>query len=55
MPPTPMFHVNAWGVPYLTTLYGLKQVYPGKYEPEMLIRWTGRSRPGSLSPLSICA
>ena len=38
MPLTPMFHVNAWGVPYLTTLYGLKQVYPGKYEPEMLIR-----------------
>ncbi|MDY7077612.1 MAG: fatty acid--CoA ligase [Chloroflexota bacterium] len=38
MPLTPMFHVNAWGVPYLTTLYGLKQVYPGKYEPEMLVR-----------------
>ena len=38
MPITPMFHVNAWGVPYVTTLYGLKQVYPGRYEPEMLVR-----------------
>ncbi len=38
MPLTPMFHVNAWGVPYVTTLLGLKQVYPGKYEPEMLMR-----------------
>ena len=38
MPLTPMFHVNAWGVPYLTTTFGLKQVYPGRYEPEMLVR-----------------
>jgi fatty-acyl-CoA synthase len=38
MPLTPMFHVNAWGVPYLTTAFGLKQVYPGRYEPEMLVR-----------------
>jgi fatty-acyl-CoA synthase len=38
MPLTPMFHVHAWGVPYLATLYGLKQVYPGRYEPEMLVR-----------------
>jgi len=38
MPLTPMFHVHAWGVPYLATLLGLKQVYPGRYEPEMLAR-----------------
>jgi fatty-acyl-CoA synthase len=38
MPLTPMFHVHAWGMPYVATLFGLKQVYPGKYEPEMLIR-----------------
>ncbi len=38
MPITPMFHVHAWGVPYLCTLLGLKQVYPGRYEPEMLLR-----------------
>ncbi|RMF33094.1 MAG: fatty-acid--CoA ligase [Chloroflexi bacterium] len=38
MPLTPMFHVHAWGLPYLATLFGLKQVYPGRYEPEMLLR-----------------
>lgn len=38
MPLTPMFHVHAWGVPYIATLLGLKQVYPGRYEPEMLCR-----------------
>ena len=38
MPITPMFHVHAWGIPYVATLLGVKQVYPGKYEPEMLLR-----------------
>jgi len=38
MPITPMFHVHAWGVPYAATLLGIKQVYPGRYEPEMLIK-----------------
>jgi acyl-CoA synthetase (AMP-forming)/AMP-acid ligase II len=38
MPLTPMFHVHAWGIPYVSTLLGVKQVYPGKYEPEMLFR-----------------
>jgi fatty-acyl-CoA synthase len=33
-----MFHVHAWGVPYVATLLGVKQVYPGRYEPEMLLR-----------------
>ncbi|HSL61354.1 MAG TPA: fatty acid--CoA ligase [Desulfotignum sp.] len=38
MPMTPMFHVHAWGMPYLMTLLGAKQVYPGRYEPEMLLK-----------------
>ncbi len=38
MPITPMFHVHAWGIPYVATLMGIKQVYPGRYEPDMLIR-----------------
>jgi fatty-acyl-CoA synthase len=38
MPMTPMFHVHAWGMPFLMTLLGAKQVYPGRYEPEMLLR-----------------
>ncbi len=38
MPITPMFHVHAWGVPFMMTLLGAKQVYPGRYEPEMLLK-----------------
>ena len=38
MPITPMFHVHAWGVPYIATSLGVKQVYPGKYMPETLLK-----------------
>ena len=38
MPLTPMFHVHAWGLPYVATMLGLKQVYPGRYEPDRLLR-----------------
>jgi fatty-acyl-CoA synthase len=37
LPLTPMFHAHAWGVPYLATFLGLKQVYPGRYEPATII------------------
>jgi fatty-acyl-CoA synthase len=38
MPLTPMFHVHAWGFPYVATLLGAKQVYPGRYEAEKILR-----------------
>ena len=38
MPMTPMFHVHAWGFPWAATLAGVKQVYPGRYDPTMLVR-----------------
>ncbi|MFH0780953.1 MAG: fatty acid--CoA ligase [Pseudomonadota bacterium] len=38
MPITPMFHVHAWGMPYLMTMIGCKQVYPGRYEPTTLLK-----------------
>jgi fatty-acyl-CoA synthase len=38
MPMTPMFHVHAWGFPWAATLAGVKQVYPGRYEPAMLVK-----------------
>jgi fatty-acyl-CoA synthase len=38
MPLTPMFHVHAWGIPYVSTMLGIKQVYPGRYEPAMLMK-----------------
>ena len=44
MPMTPMFHVHAWGVPYVATMLGLKQVYPGRYDPEFLIELWEREK-----------
>lgn len=38
MPLTPMFHVHAWGMPYVATMLGLKQVYPGRYEPDRIMK-----------------
>lgn len=38
MPITPMFHVHAWGFPFVATLMGAKSVYPGRYEPAMLLK-----------------
>ncbi|MDF1628452.1 MAG: fatty acid--CoA ligase [Alcanivoracaceae bacterium] len=38
MPITPMFHVHAWGIPYMATMMGVKQVYPGRYEPASLLK-----------------
>jgi fatty-acyl-CoA synthase len=38
MPLTPMFHVHAWGIPYMATYLGIKQVYPGKYVPAVLLK-----------------
>lgn len=37
MPISPMFHVHAWGFPYVATVLGVKQVYPGRYDPETLL------------------
>ena len=42
MPITPMFHVHAWGMPYLMTLLGAKQVYPGKYDPASLLKFVSQ-------------
>src|SRR5262249_54608536 len=44
MPLTPMFHVHAWGFPFLATLLGMKQVYPGRYQPASLLPLVARER-----------
>ncbi len=44
MPITPMFHVHAWGVPYVATLMGIKQVYPGRYQPGTLLALIAREK-----------
>lgn len=38
MPVTPLFHVHGWGgVPYMATMIGLEQIYPGRYIPKKLV------------------
>ncbi|MBJ6725527.1 fatty acid--CoA ligase [Geomesophilobacter sediminis] len=44
MPITPMFHVHAWGIPYIATMLGVKQVYPGRYVPEVLLELFDREK-----------
>jgi fatty-acyl-CoA synthase len=44
MPITPMFHVHAWGLPYIATMLGVKQVYPGRYVPESLLSLIAREK-----------
>ena len=44
MPITPMFHVHAWGMPYVATMLGVKQVYPGRYVPGHLLDLISRER-----------
>ena len=37
LPVVPMFHVNAWGTPYVCLMLGAKQVFPGPHlDPESL-------------------
>lgn len=38
MPLTPLFHVHGWGFPFLATMYSMKQIYIGKFEPEMVLK-----------------
>ena len=50
MPITPMFHVHAWGLPYVATMLGVKQVYPGRYVPDVLLG-ADRAREGDVLAL----
>jgi fatty-acyl-CoA synthase len=44
MPMTPMFHVHAWGLPYMMTALGTKQVYPGRYETDFLLNLVDKEK-----------
>jgi fatty-acyl-CoA synthase len=38
LPVVPMFHANAWGYPYVSTMIGANQVFPGPHmDPESLL------------------
>ena len=41
----PMFHANAWGIPFIATLIGAKQVFPGpKLDPVSLLELMTREQ-----------
>ncbi len=45
LPVVPMFHVNAWGIPFIATMVGAKQVFPGPHlDPESLLDLFERER-----------
>jgi fatty-acyl-CoA synthase len=45
MPLTPMFHVHAWGFPYVATMCNTKQVYIGKFDPETVLKCFVKEKP----------
>ena len=45
MPLTSMFHVHAWGFPYLATMYSLKQVYVGKFDAANVLQLVRDEKP----------
>jgi len=45
LPMVPLFHVNAWGLPYAATMMGAKQVFPGQHlDAESLLDLFERER-----------
>jgi fatty-acyl-CoA synthase len=44
MPISPMFHVHAWGMPYIATSLGVKQVYVGRYTPDLVLELFQREK-----------
>ncbi|SHL84403.1 long-chain fatty acid--CoA ligase [Shouchella rhizosphaerae] len=45
MPVVPMFHVNAWGLPFSATFYGATQVLPGPaFTPQLLAELIEKER-----------
>lgn len=40
----PMFHVHSWGLPYDSTLVGAKQVFPGKFNVQVMMELIQREK-----------
>ncbi|MBU1276189.1 MAG: long-chain-fatty-acid--CoA ligase [Proteobacteria bacterium] len=38
IPLVPMFHAHGWSLPYMATLLGCRQVYPGRFEPTEFLK-----------------
>jgi len=44
MPLTPMFHVHAWGFPYVATMMGMQQIYIGRFLPPVVLKLLATER-----------
>ena len=45
LPIVPMFHVNAWGLPFTATMFGANQVFPGPYlDPKSVLELIVKER-----------
>jgi len=44
MPLTPMFHVHAWGFPYVATMMGMQQIYAGRFLPPVVLKLLATER-----------
>ncbi len=40
----PMFHVYSWGLPYIATLLGLRQIYPGRFDAGLYLKLLAEHR-----------
>ena len=40
----PMFHAHGWGVPYMATFLGCKQLYPGRFDPKVFLELLKREK-----------
>jgi fatty-acyl-CoA synthase len=38
IPLVPMFHAHGWSLPYMATLLGCPQIYPGRFEPTAFLK-----------------
>jgi len=50
----PMFHAHGWGVPYMATYLGCKQLYPGRFEPKAFLELLKREHEPGQSGYMCC-
>jgi fatty-acyl-CoA synthase len=50
----PMFHAHGWGVPYMATYLGCKQLYPGRFEAKAFLELLKREHEPGQSGYMCC-
>ncbi len=46
IPLVPMFHAHGWSLPYMATLLGCRQLYPGRFEPKAFLELIKKEKRG---------